>query len=185
MATIFETPRLVIRTLSMDDADACFAIYGDPEVTRYVTTGGYTFPDVELVKQQLQPGGMLGPQPDPHFGFWAIERREDGQIVGTAALIPLDDAPGEYEMGWHLAKPYWGQGYAFESGIGLLQYGFEEVELDEILALAHPENERSLAACRRLGMEPRPPRMNQGYEHACFGAARASWTPPAKGPPTT
>lgn len=178
MGTIFETERLVVRTLGSDDADACFAIYGDPDVTRYVTTGGYAFPDVELVKQQLQPGGMLGPQPDPHFGFWAIERREDGQVVGTAALIPLDDAPGEYEMGWHLAKPYWGQGYAFESGIGLLQYGFGEVELDEILALAHPKNERSLRACRRLGMEPAAPRMNQGYEHACFAATRDTWSVP-------
>lgn len=177
MGTVFETERLLVRTLQMDDADACFAVYGDPEVTRYVTTGGYAFPDVELVKHQLQQG-MLAPLSDPHFGFWAIERREDGQVVGTAALIPLEDAPGEYEMGWHLAKPFWGQGYAFESGVGLLEYGFREVELDEILALAHPDNERSLRACRRLGMVPRQPRMNQGYEHACFAAERSSWKPP-------
>ncbi|HUR50450.1 MAG TPA: GNAT family N-acetyltransferase, partial [Acidimicrobiales bacterium] len=102
-----------------------------------------------------------------------------GQVVGTAALIPLEDAPGEYEMGWHLAKAYWGQGYAFESGVGLLRYAFEEVELDEVLALAHPENERSMRACRRLGMVERAPRMNQGYEHACFGATRPDWSPPS------
>ena len=166
-----------MRSLGLDDADACFAVYGDPEVTRYVITGGHTFPDVEFVKQQLREG-MLAPLPDRHFGFWAIERREDGNVVGTAALVPVDGAPGEYEIGWHLAKTYWGQGYAFESGVGLLQYGFGEVELDEILALAHPENERSVRACRRLGMVEREPRMNQGYEHVCFAAVRGTWSPP-------
>lgn len=176
MSTIFETERAVIRTLGMDDADACFAIYGDPEVTRYVTTGGAAAPDAGIIKLQLEQG-MLAPMPDPRFGFWAIERREDGHVIGTAALIPLDDSPDEFELGWHLAKPFWGQGYAFESGVGLLRYGFEQLELDEILALAHPDNERSLRACRRLGLGPRPPRMNQGYEHACFGAERSTWSP--------
>lgn len=78
-----------------------------------------------------------------------------------------------------MAKPYWGKGYAFESGIGLLEYGLEGLGLDEVLALAHPQNERSLRACRRLGMVEREPRMNQGYEHACFAAARATWSRPS------
>lgn|GEM_PF-532736 len=179
VSTIFETERLVVRTLGPDDAGACFAIYGDPEVTRYVTTGGQAAPAVETIKLQLEQG-MLAPMADPRFGFWAMEGREDNNVVGTAALIPLDDAPSEFELGWHLARPFWGQGYAFESGIGLLEYGFGDLGLDEILALAHPENDRSIRACKRLGMTPRQPRMNQGYEHACFGATRDSWTAPSR-----
>lgn len=178
MSTVFETERLVVRTLTAEDAEACFAVYGDPEVTRYVMTDGQTIPDVEIVKSQIEKG-MLAPQADTSFGFWAIERREDRQVLGIAALVALDDYPGEYEMGWHLARPHWGQGYAFESGVGLLRYGFDTVDLDEILALAHPDNERSIRACRRLGMTELPPRLNQGYEHACFGAERASWSAPA------
>lgn len=175
--TVFGTERLVVRRLDGGDAEALFELYRDPEVTRYVIPGGQTAPNIEFIHAQLAEG-MFATSPDPRFGFWGVERREDGALAGTAALVPVDDSEGEYEMGWHLAPRYWGQGYAFESGIGLLQYGFGTVGLDEILALVHPENERSLRACRRLGFEPRPPRMSSGYEHECLGARRATWTPP-------
>lgn len=178
MDAIFETKRLLVRPLGSGDVDACFAVYGDPEVTRYVTPGGQAAPSPEWVRSQIE-GGMLAPQEDARFGFWGVEHRADGRLVGTVALIPVEDVEDEFEMGWHLARAFWGEGYAFESGIGLLRYGFEEVGLERILALAFPENERSIRACRRLGMAPLGRRMHQGRDHECFAADRASWSPPA------
>ena len=170
---IFETERLRARALTLDDADACFALYSDPEVTRYVTSNGETVPDVAIIRYLLEQG-MLAPRADPRFGFWALERRADDVMVGTVALVDVEGSPGEYELGWHLGPAHWGQGYAAESGRALLDYGFKTVGLEQILALVHPKNERSLRACERLGMTRAGTRVHQGYEHVCFVAERAA-----------
>lgn len=170
---IFETERLRARVLTLDDADSCFDIYGNPEVTRYVMSDGEPVGSVAVVEYLLQYG-MLAPRRDPRFGFWALERRQDDTMVGTVALVEIEESEGEYEFGWHLSREYWGHGYANESGLALLRYGFEVAGLDRILALVHPDNDRSLRACERLGMARIGMRMNQGYEHVCFESQRAA-----------
>ena len=56
------------------------------------------------------------------------------------------------EIGWHLGRAYWGQGYATESSLGALRHGFETLGLAEIYAIVHHANTRSLRVCGRLGM---------------------------------
>lgn len=174
---VFTTERLRARPLSLDDGDACFEIYGDADVTRYVTSDGAAVQSIDIVRLLLT-SGMLAPQEDSRFGFWGLERLEDEQVVGTVALIPVEDAPDEYEMGWHLARRAWGAGYARESGIALLRYGFDVVGLERIEALTRPENARSIAACRRVGMRDVGMREHQGMTHAWLTAERATWRPP-------
>jgi len=168
---IFETERLRARALTLEDADACFAIYGNAEVMRYIISDGQPVGNVAVVEYLLQHG-MLAPRNDPRFGFWGLERRQDDTLVGTVALVEVEDSAGEYELGWHLSPEYWGLGYANESGLALLRYGFEVAGLERILALVHPDNDRSLRACERLGMARIGMRMNQGYEHVCFEVKR-------------
>lgn len=175
---IFETERLRARHLTGDDAEACFAIYGDPEVTRFVTGDGSTIPSVEIVRDQIA-GGMLAPGDDPRFGMWGLERRADAHLVGVVALIEVEDLPGEYETGWHLARDAWGNGYAFESGIALLRHGFDVAGLERVHALTRVGNERSIRACARLGMQRRADRAYQGVPHAAFVAERGTWSAPA------
>ncbi len=179
MDTIFETERLRARPLTNADGEACFALYGDPSVTRYVTPGGATAPNIEWVLAQIDEG-LLARQPDRRFGFWGLERRSDDLVVGTVALVEVDDFDGDYEIGWHLAPAHWGQGYALESGIALLRHGFDAAGLDRVLALVHPDNERSLRACVRLGMERSGMRINHGSEHAEFVAEKKTWVAPPR-----
>src|SRR6266498_276809 len=90
------------------------------------------------------------------YGLWAIEVKETGVLAGAGLLVPLPDedhtGDGEIEMGWHLHPDCWGFGYAGESGRASIGRGFD-LGLEEIYAVVYPDNERSLAACRRLGME--------------------------------
>jgi [ribosomal protein S5]-alanine N-acetyltransferase len=84
-------------------------------------------------------------------GRWAIERREDGQVVGGASLLPL--APDEeFEIGWALHPQAWGHGYATESGLALARWAFGQ-GIEQVIALVRPANERALAVVRRIGME--------------------------------
>jgi RimJ/RimL family protein N-acetyltransferase len=86
-------------------------------------------------------------------------------LAGAGLLVLLPDehnnGNGEVEMGWHLHPDCWGLGYAGESGRALIKHGFD-VGRDEVYAVVYPANERSLAACRRLGMEARG-RSSQWY----------------------
>ena len=88
---------------------------------------------------------------DPGYGFWAIVEKASGRIAGAVILKPLPGHP-EIEVGWHLARRAWGNGYATEAGRAAIEYGFETLGLRRIVAVVNPANTRSLAVCRRLGM---------------------------------
>ena len=68
-------------------------------------------------------------------------------------LKPLPDGVGEFEVGWHLHPDSWGHGYATEAARAVVQQAFED-GLPEVYAVVRPGNERSVAVCRRLGMDP-------------------------------
>jgi len=169
---IFTTARLQARALTADDAENCFSVYGDPEVMRFITSDGEPAPDVSIVRYLLE-SGMLAPQPDPRFGFFALERTSDGEFIGTVALTAVEDSPDEYEVGWHLARRHWGNGYATEAGTALLEWGLSTLALDQVLALVRPGNDRSVRVCETLGMRAAGTRMTQGSEHLCFVADRS------------
>jgi RimJ/RimL family protein N-acetyltransferase len=84
-------------------------------------------------------------------------RSDTDEIVGTGLLKPLDLSNGEraeeIEIGWHLAKKNWGQGYGTEIGHGLVEHGFKQMRLPELHAIAYPENKASLRIMQKLGME--------------------------------
>ncbi|MBC8065326.1 MAG: GNAT family N-acetyltransferase, partial [Chlorobia bacterium] len=64
-------------------------------------------------------------------------------------------ATGEIEIGWHLARDSWGQGFGTECGLGVMKYGFERLGVDQLHAIAYPENKASLRIMQKIGMEYR------------------------------
>lgn len=84
-------------------------------------------------------------------GRWAIERREDRQVVGGASLLPLSPDE-EFEVGWALNRQEWGHGYAAESGLALAHWAFDQ-GIEQVIALVRPANARAVATVRRIGME--------------------------------
>jgi ribosomal-protein-alanine N-acetyltransferase len=160
MSCIFETPRLLIRMWEPDrDADAAFQIYRDPEVMRYL--GLPTGKPRELVEEQreaLAKTVARYAELNDGTGAWAIVRKSDDQIVGTCLLKRLPDAEqkptDDMEVGWHLGRAYWGNGYATESARGAIAYGFETLRLPVIYAVVNPANTASIRVTQRLDMTP-------------------------------
>lgn len=154
------TERLKLRPWTLDDVDAAFALYGDPEVTRYLGTGAYET-DIETQRDHLAKAieryevlGLEG------YGFWAAEEKSTSQVIGSMLLKPLALADGqeprkedpEIEVGWHLAKRYWGMGFGTEMGRAGIEHGFGTVGLERIYAVAYPENVASVRIMQKLGM---------------------------------
>lgn len=92
----------------------------------------------------------VGARTDDGYGFWALATRE-GTLVGATLVKPLPDAD-EVEIGWHLGKEHWGNGYATEGARGAARHAFETVRLAVVYAVIVKENAASVAVAERLGM---------------------------------
>jgi ribosomal-protein-alanine N-acetyltransferase len=93
------------------------------------------------------------------FGLWAVDVREGGEFIGFIGLaVPSFEAHfmPAVEVGWRLACPAWGYGYATEGARAALEFGIGEAGLEEIVSLTTPGNRRSWAVMERLGMRRDP-----------------------------
>jgi RimJ/RimL family protein N-acetyltransferase len=145
------TPRLVLRSWTVNDAAAAVGAYGATEVARWLVPVMDRVPDesaMRLVLQQWvgEDARMLAPA-----GRWAVERREDGSLIGGATLLPLQPDE-EYEVGWQLHPDAWGHGYATEVGQALARWAYEQ-GIEQVIAVVRPTNTRAIATVRRIGME--------------------------------
>jgi RimJ/RimL family protein N-acetyltransferase len=89
------------------------------------------------------------------FCLWALESRESGIFMGAAGLLHVGFAAHftpAVEVGWRLARPFWGQGFAAEAARAALQFGFGEICLTQVVAHASVRNARSRRLMAKLGM---------------------------------
>jgi RimJ/RimL family protein N-acetyltransferase len=97
---------------------------------------------------------------DEHgFAYWAVELPGKASLIGAIGLsrvrFPAPFTPA-IEIGWRLARRYWGQGFAFEAARATIDDGMGRLGLDEIVAFAAPANRRSQRLLERLGMTRNP-----------------------------
>ena len=93
------------------------------------------------------------------FGLWAVEVPGEAECIGFVGLAPVDFdvffAPA-VEVGWRLARAFWGRGLATEAAGVALAFGFQEHRLPEIVSFTTEKNRRSRAVMERLGMRRDP-----------------------------
>ena len=149
MTIILETKRLLLRRLVMDDLDALFALYDNPEIRQYFPEGTLTY---EETKEELE--WFLNGHPSrPELGLWATIYKETGQFIGRCGLLPWTiDGQYEVEVAYLLDKKYWGQGLATEAAQALVQYGFEYLQLSRLICLIDRENQASIRVATKIGM---------------------------------
>jgi len=161
-APVLETDRLRLRPFREADLDAHAATMADPAVVRHL--GGTTFTREEAWRRLLCAPGLwavLG------YGYWAVERREDGAWIGQVGFADFkrDMAPsieGRPEMGWIFAPHAHGRGYAREAAAAALAWADATLGPSEIVAIIDPANARSIRVAERLGFAGREQARYQG-----------------------
>ena len=147
--------RLVLRPWREDDAEPFAAMSADPDVMEH-------YPDVlTRADSDATIARITAHFAREGFGLWALEAPGVAPFVGFTGLARPGFMP-VVEVGWRLARPYWGRGYATEAARAAVAFGFEQLALDEIVAFVVPANRRSQAVMDRLGMT-RDPAAN--FEH--------------------
>ena len=146
------TERLIMRGWREADLAPWAAMNADPEVRRYVGP---------LLTFEQAAAWVMNYQDDLDrygFGRWAVEVRTSGEFIGFTGLNTVDEGMPftGVELGWRLARPAWGHGYATEAGLAALWYGFGTMGLPEVVAVTMARNARSQAVMRRIGMTTDP-----------------------------
>jgi RimJ/RimL family protein N-acetyltransferase len=148
-----ETERLLLRRWEPDDLKPFAAINADPEVMEHLLprlSRAETATMIEAFDERFERDG---------FGFWALELREEGELIGFTGLRRVPEAmpfAPAVEVGWRLARSRWGAGLASEAARASIDWGFRELDLDEIVAYTTPGNVRSWSLMERLGMTRDP-----------------------------
>lgn len=148
-----QTVRLILRAFTAADRQPFAAINADAEVMTYMSRA------LDRRASDLFLARIQDHWDTDGFGLWAIERRDDGAFLGFAGLsAPAFEAPftPAVEVGWRLAPPAWGHGYATEAGAAALDHGFEVLGLAEIVSFTAVGNDRSRRVMERLGMTRDP-----------------------------
>jgi [ribosomal protein S5]-alanine N-acetyltransferase len=143
------TERLALRWLTEDDIPALFAVFSHPEVMRYWSTP--PMKDVGEARALLER---------IHESFrlktlfeWGIALGMEGRVIGTCTLFRLDEQNRRAELGYALAREYWGQGLMSEALTALLEHAFSALDLHRIEADVDPRNAPSVRILERLGFE--------------------------------
>ena len=139
-----ETERLILRGWRESDLDAYAAMTSDPEVMRFI--GGV----LHRNDAWRSIAAIIGHWAMRGFGFWAVERKSDSALIGRIGVWRPEGWPGT-EVGWTLARPYWGQGYATEAARASLDFGFKTLSVPKLISLIDPENQASQNVAQRLG----------------------------------
>jgi len=149
MKIILETPRLILRHQVPADLDDLWALYCDPEITKYIPDAPRTR---EEAREELE-WHMNGHHRNPDLGLWATIRKETDKFIGRCGLLPwtIEDQQ-EVEVAYTIARSYWGQGLATEAAQAILQYGFEILNLSRLVSLIEPENIASQRVAEKIGM---------------------------------
>jgi RimJ/RimL family protein N-acetyltransferase len=151
--TPLRTSRLELRQWRDADLEPFAALNQDTEVMRW-------FPELmsrersdafaEFMRDSIRRRG---------WGLWAVELTDVAPFIGFVGLNPTRfeaHFTPAVEVGWRLARPYWGYGYATEAGRAAVAFGFEALELDEIVSFTTEGNERSRRVMERLGLTHDP-----------------------------
>ena len=149
MMIILETDRLFFRRLLPDDLDSLFALYCDPDVSRYIPDAPLTY---EETKEELEKF-LNGHPGNPQLGLWATLHKASGRFIGRCGLLPWTiDRRQEVEVAYLLAKEYWGQGLGTEAAQAIADYGFVRLEFARLVCLIHPDNQASIKVATKIGM---------------------------------
>jgi [ribosomal protein S5]-alanine N-acetyltransferase len=155
---ILQTPRLILREFTPEDADALTLVLSDPETMRFYPAP-YDRAGVEQWiarnRQRYREDGV---------GLWAMELKpqnsdpartqsKKAELIGDCGIVLQQVERGPlYEIGYHLRRDLWGRGLATEAAIACRDWAFANLQTDRLISLIRPENLPSIRVAERVGM---------------------------------
>lgn len=167
VALIIETERLLLRRMTPEDADALFAVLGDPVSMEY-------YPDAfsrEDVSRWI--AWCIASYAENGYGLYAMVLKSTGQVIGDCGHVRQNvDGVTETEIGYHVLRSLQGQGYATEAARACVEYGFTKLGAKRMISLIRPENAASRHVAEKAGMTVEKEIIRKGYAHLVYSIER-------------
>jgi len=170
--TEIETERLTLRRYRPEDAGLIHRLTSDLRVFFWRGEPG------TRAEAEGKLAAILASFRDTDMGWWAVfpkgRANDPGAFLGQVGLQPLPDS--EFiEIAYHFTPQAWGNGFATEAARAILDHGFRELALEQITAVALPDNEPSLRVIHRLGLPYIEDRMHANLTHRFFALTREAY----------
>jgi RimJ/RimL family protein N-acetyltransferase len=165
-----KTERLVLRMLREDDFEQYAAMLAHADVARYLSDGR----PLSRADAWRQMAFVVGHWQLRGYGLWAVEEAATGRLAGRIGFLNPEGWPG-FELGWTLAREFWGRGYATEGARRALAYAFNEMGREHVISLIRPDNLPSVRVAERLGERLEGSVQLFGAEAHVYGITREDW----------
>ena len=167
MMPVLETARLVLRPLMPDDQPELSAVLGDAETMRWYPRP-YTGPEVsEWIERQIgrYPGGN---------GLLGMVEKESGKLIGDCGAVWQEvEGTAELEIGYHVNRNRWDQGFASEAAKTVMKYAFETFDVKRVVSMIRPENAASRRVAEKNGLTVDRIVFWRGYDHCIYQRLRS------------
>ncbi len=143
------TPRLTLRAVRQSDLQDLFDYASDPEIDRYTPWTRYQ----SLADAQADLDNFIADYDRDRIGVWGIEHTADQRLIGIINLSRPHPQDRRTELGFTIARAYWGQGYASEAAQAVIQFALGPMQLYRVEAVCLPDNQASARALVKAGMQ--------------------------------
>ena len=145
--TVHETERLLLRKLTVDDAEFILTLLNEPAFLRYI--GDKKVRNLEDARQYILNGPVASYE-HHGFGLLLVELRESHTPIGMCGLLKREQLP-DPDIGFALMPDFWNKGFAFEAAEAVLRDARQRLRLGRIVAITSLDNEASIGLLQRLG----------------------------------
>lgn len=156
-----QTPRLLLRPFTLDDELALVGLFADAQVMRFGDGSQASEWTQAWLRRALANYEQHG------YGPWAVVEKGSGDLIGYCGLFDYPDINGrpEVEIGYRLARAYWGRGYATEAVCAARDYAFGALGLTRLIALIDPANVASIHVAEKADLRHEADVMLPGYSY--------------------
>jgi RimJ/RimL family protein N-acetyltransferase len=166
---VLETKRLVLSTLSVDDAPFILVLLNDAAFLRYIGDRGVR--NLDDARRYIL-SGPVDSYERHGFGLYLTQLKDSGLPIGICGLLKRESLP-DVDVGFAFLPEYRGKGYGYESAAAVLAHGRSVLGLKRIVAITSPDNEHSIRLLEKLGLrfEEMIELSDDGRESRLFGPA--------------
>jgi RimJ/RimL family protein N-acetyltransferase len=167
VAPRLETDRLILRAWRAADVDPFAAMMAEADVARFLSADQRPM-DRAMAWRTMAV--FVGHWALRGYGLFVVEEKSSGAFVGRIGAWRPEGWVG-LELGWSLARAFWGRGYAYEAACVARDWMRSTLAPERIVSLIHVDNQRSQALARRLGMAPGAETYHAGMPHVIWSLA--------------
>lgn len=143
---ILETERLILRPITLDDAEACFSWGSDERVARFMC-----YPTAKDISETIS--WIKTTLVDEEEWNWAFVLKSENRVIGTGGIGPNKFMDGYWGIGYNLHYDYWHKGYCTEAMRAIVDYAHNELGVNKICSDHAVDNPRSGKVMEKLGLK--------------------------------